>query len=94
MRALLTSNPRHFLDDSNDGAGRYDIYTADIWLFCEPLAAAIGPEWRTGFAGALALVDARAVADGSRDRVGPLDRRAVDRAHRRARRGGASARRG
>jgi glycosyltransferase involved in cell wall biosynthesis len=65
LRALLASNPRHALDDSNDGSGRYDIYTADVWLFCEPLAAAIGAEWRAGMADALALVEQVVGADGT-----------------------------
>lgn len=30
------------LDDSNARIGRYDIYTVDIHLFCEPLAAQLG----------------------------------------------------
>ena len=48
LRDLLTQNPLHTLDDSNDGSGRYDIYTADIWLFCEPLAPRLGEVWATG----------------------------------------------
>jgi glycosyltransferase involved in cell wall biosynthesis len=65
LRELLDANPRHHLDDSNDGSGRYDIYTADVWLFCEPLAAAIGPAWRAGFGDAIALVERTIGRDSS-----------------------------
>ena len=64
-RDLLTENPRDYLDDSNDRSGRYDIYTADLWLFCEPLAARIGPRWQDGARAALALVDTVAGPDGA-----------------------------
>ena len=65
LAALLDQNPRRFLDDSNDGSGRYDIYTADIWLFCEPLALRLGPRWNDGARSALALVDAIAGSNGA-----------------------------
>ena len=65
LRVVLADNPRHALDDSNDGSGRYDIYTADVWLFCEPLADAIGDEWRAGLRDALALVEATVGPDGT-----------------------------
>ncbi|MBK5288389.1 MAG: hypothetical protein JJE46_07975, partial [Acidimicrobiia bacterium] len=65
LRDLLTQNPLHTLDDSNDGAGRYDIYTADIWLFCEPLAPRLGDVWTTGAGAALELVDTIAGPDGA-----------------------------
>ena len=65
LRAVLADNPRHALDDSNDGSGRYDIYTADVWLFCEPLADALGDEWRAGLRDALALVESLVGPDGT-----------------------------
>ncbi len=65
LRTVLAANPRHCLDDSHDGAGRYDIYTPDVWLFCEPLAEAIGSEWRAGLADALALVERTVGSDGT-----------------------------
>lgn len=65
LRDLLTQNPLHTLDDSNDGSGRYDIYTADIWLFCEPLAPRLGEVWTTGARAALDLVDTIAGPDGA-----------------------------
>ena len=65
LAALLDQNSRRYLDDSNDGAGRYDIYTADIWLFCEPLAARLGPRWNDGARIALDLVDTVAGPDGA-----------------------------
>ncbi len=61
--AVLSENPRRYLDDSNHRAGRYDIYTADVWLFCEPLAELLGPVWEEGMRAALELV----LAVGSRD---------------------------
>ena len=65
LRALLTENPKGYLDDSNDRSGRYDIYTADLWLFCEPLSPRIGPGWHDGVRHALALVDTVAGPDGA-----------------------------
>lgn len=65
LQTLLTENPDGYLDDSNDGSGRYDIYTADLWLFCEPLAPLIGPRWHDGTRNALALVDTVAGSDGA-----------------------------
>lgn len=59
---MLGSNPRFALDDSNDRIGRYDIYTADIWLFTEPLADQLGTVWSDGIDRALDLV----LAVGSR----------------------------
>lgn len=63
--ALLHQNPLGALDDSNDGSGRYDIYTADIWLFCEPLKDRLGAVWTHGARTALDLVDAVAGPDGA-----------------------------
>jgi hypothetical protein len=62
---LLGANPRRYLDDSNGHVGRYDIYTADVWLFTEPLAARLGPLWEEGMAAALALVETTCADDGS-----------------------------
>lgn len=53
------------LDDSNARIGRYDIYTVDIHLFCEPLAAQLGEPWRAGALAALGLVDRVATRDGA-----------------------------
>src|SRR5690606_39292928 len=63
------------LDDSNARIGRYDIYTVDIHLFCEPLAAQLGEPWRAGALAALGLVDpvatrARAAVPGGRSTGG------------------------
>ena len=65
LTTLLNQNPLGALDDSNDGSGRYDIYTADIWLFCEPLADRLGQVWMHGARTALDLVDAVAGPDGA-----------------------------
>ncbi len=64
-RALIAANPHGFLDESHEGAGRFDIYAADIFLFCEPLADRLGDDWRRGAAKALDLVLAVAARDGS-----------------------------
>ena len=84
--AVLGENPRHFLDDSNHRVGRYDIYTADVWLFCEPLAAAARPAVGGGAAHRARPRARGRVARRHRGAVGPVDRRARRRAHRRARR--------
>lgn len=62
---VLGENPHRALDDSNDRVGRYDIYTADVWLFCEPLAARIGPVWQDGLTKALDLVATVGARNGS-----------------------------
>ncbi len=62
---VLGENPRRALDDSNDRVGRYDIYTADVWLFCQPLAPRIGPVWEDGLRRALDLVATVGARDGS-----------------------------
>jgi hypothetical protein len=64
-RAVLGNNPDHHLDDSTHGVGRYDIYSADVWLFTEPLAPLLGELWFEGVAAALGLVEAVAPPDGS-----------------------------
>lgn len=61
VRAMLGGH----LDDSNAAIGRYDIYTVDIHLFCEPLAALIGEPWERGTRLALDLVDRVATRDGA-----------------------------
>lgn len=63
--AVLGENPRRALDDSNARIGRYDIYIADVWLFCEPLAPLLGPVWQEGLERALDLVLAVGARDGS-----------------------------
>ncbi len=62
---MLGENPRRALDDSQDRVGRYDIYTADVWLFCAPLAPRIGPVWADGLYRALDLVATVGARDGS-----------------------------
>ncbi len=58
---LLGEAPVGPLDDSTHGVGRYDIYSADVWLFAEPLSAAfptqLNPVWREGSRFAIDLVD-------------------------------------
>lgn len=65
LRDLLVENPHGGLDDSNDRIGRYDIYSADVWLFVEPLAARLGPVWADGLRSALRLVRSVGTRDGS-----------------------------
>ena len=64
-RSMLAANVDGFHDDSNDGTGRFDIYTADIYLFCEPLADLLGDTWTTGATNAVRLVESVATRDGS-----------------------------
>ena len=62
---LLTGNPHGFLDESHTGAGRFDIYAADIYLFCEPLADRLGDVWARGARNAVGLIERIAAPDGS-----------------------------
>jgi hypothetical protein len=65
VRDVLGANPWHHLDDSNHGAGRFDIYTADVWLFTEPLAPLLGRLWSDGTDTALGLVESVMSDDGT-----------------------------
>ncbi len=56
-RDVLAANHLHFLDDSNSGIGRFDIYTADVWLFTRPFEEQLGHLWTDGMAAALDLVE-------------------------------------
>jgi glycosyltransferase involved in cell wall biosynthesis len=48
-RRLIEANPLGYIDDSEAGAGaRYDIYTADVYLFTEPFADQLEPAWSHG----------------------------------------------
>ena len=47
-RLLLGANPRGFVDDSTSGRGQYDVYTSDVYLLTEELAASLEPEWSFG----------------------------------------------
>jgi hypothetical protein len=53
---MLGSNPGGFLDDSHTAIGRYDIYSADVYLFTEPVADRLGAVWADGARAALDLV--------------------------------------
>ena len=43
LDALLFRNPHGFFDDIPELSGRYDIYTADVHLFCEPFWDRLDP---------------------------------------------------
>ncbi len=62
---VVGENPHGALDDSNDRVGRYDIYTADVWLFCLPLASRLGEVWDRGIDQALDLVRTVGARDGT-----------------------------
>lgn len=57
IRRLLTKHKGGYLDDSAQGAGHFDIYSADIYLFTEPFADRPGDAWREGAANALSLAE-------------------------------------
>lgn len=54
---LLDSEVAGAVDDSGDGSGRFDIYSADVHLFTEHLAPRIGAVWKRGAAGTVAIAD-------------------------------------
>jgi hypothetical protein len=63
---LLSTNPKGYIDDSEDGTGaRYDLYTADIYLFTEPFAPQLASAWEQGARGAVALVEAVSARNGA-----------------------------
>lgn len=61
----LLDRPGGYLDDSNLSAGRYDIYSADIYLFTAPLADLLGEVWGRGAASALDLVGRVGATNGA-----------------------------
>lgn len=68
---LLTRHPLGWHDDSPLDAGRYDIYTADLYLFVQPLVAATafaaqlrGP-WQRGITSVLSLVEMIGARNGA-----------------------------
>lgn len=63
--ARLGENASGFLDDSQSGIGRYDIYSADSYLFTEPLADRMGTVWERGARSALGLVERVVTTDGT-----------------------------
>jgi glycosyltransferase involved in cell wall biosynthesis len=68
---LVTRSPHGWHDDSPLGAGRYDIYTADLYLFLEPLLALpdvaerLAAPWRRGVASVLDLVASCGATNGA-----------------------------
>jgi len=68
---LVTRSPHGWHDDSPLHAGRYDIYTADLYLFLEPLLAApdvaarLDAPWRRGVASVLDLVASCGASNGA-----------------------------
>jgi glycosyltransferase involved in cell wall biosynthesis len=65
-RRLIGRNRSGFIDDSEDGRGaRYDIYSADVYLFTEGFADELQPAWTHGCRNVLDAVTALASTDGS-----------------------------
>lgn len=62
---LLSRNAGGYLDDSQTGIGRYDIYSGDVYLFTEPMAAALGDRWTHGARSALDLVERVFASNGA-----------------------------
>lgn len=71
VRGLLTRHPLGWHDDSPIGAGRYDIYTADLYLFVQPLIAApefaaqLADPWQRGVASVLELAEKIGARNGA-----------------------------
>jgi len=68
---LVTRSTHGWHDDSPLHAGRYDIYTADLYLFLEPLLAApdvaerLAAPWRRGVASVIDLVASCGATNGA-----------------------------
>lgn len=66
VTAMLSADPHGYLDDAEDGtSGRIDIYTLDVYLFCEPLADRLGSVWGHGAEHAIALAERTAHTNGA-----------------------------
>jgi glycosyltransferase involved in cell wall biosynthesis len=61
---LLGSVHNGGIDDDPHGGGRYDIYSLDLFLFCEPFAERL-PSWTTGLPSVAALVHEVVADDGT-----------------------------
>lgn len=64
-RQIFEATQKGWIDDSNERRGQYDIYTADMFLFAEPLADRLGDAWTNGLARVLRDVDALALPGGA-----------------------------
>ncbi len=62
---LLDANPGGYLDDSQSGIGRYDIYSGDIYLFTEPMRDRFPEVWERGARAALDLVERVGATNGA-----------------------------
>lgn len=66
LRTMFCAHRSGFVDESHDGAGRFDIYTPDIYLFAEPLADRLGPAlWRDGLGQVIAAVEPLVADNGA-----------------------------
>jgi glycosyltransferase involved in cell wall biosynthesis len=64
-RSLIGQTAGGWIDDSNEKRGQHDIYTADVFLFAEPLAERIGDAWIDGLCRVLRDVDSLALPGGA-----------------------------
>ena len=64
-RDLLSRNSKGFIDDSLNGESRYDIYSADIYLFTEPFSNLLGDVWTSGFNNVLDFISLTGTTDGT-----------------------------
>ena len=64
-KKLLSRNSKGFIDDSINGESRYDIYSADIYLFTEPFSNLLGDVWTAGFDNVLELISLTGTSDGT-----------------------------
>ena len=64
-RKALAQADSGWIDDSNDGRGQFDIYTADMFLFAEPMADDLGDVWTDGFRRVVADVAHLAMPGGA-----------------------------
>ena len=64
-RNLLSGNSKGFIDDSISGESRYDIYSADIYLFTEPFSDLLGDVWTSGFDNVLEFIGLMGTRDGT-----------------------------
>ena len=64
IRRMLKESGTGWINDGASGFRHFDIYTPDMYLFAEPFAGAVGPDWLEGFRRVVGDLDDLALLKG------------------------------